>query len=140
MFISENYRLHCQMRPVIRGYVHIYNYQDLSDFDPEHLEKLYGELLSCQAFNMQAFNELILFDEFMTGVCMGYIKPESMKADLLERITDVVYDDLNSWVVQEYDLELRSGGRSGPELHEVLWDSEMRDRARDHNASITPRE
>ena len=135
--LKGNYRLHNEMRPLIRGYVHIYHYADLSDFSEAHLENLYGQLLGSQHFNMALLNELICFDEFIQGVCMGYIKPEEMKVDLMERITDVVWDQLDRWVTMEYELELESGKRDhGPELHEILWQNELKARAQDHNNSI----
>lgn len=136
MFIKENYRLHCEMRPFIRGYVHIYNYSDLSDFSKDHLENIIGQLLSCQSFDMKTFNELICFDEFIQGICFGYIKAEEMKIDLMERIIDVVWNDLNDWIISEYDQELRSqSNRNETPLHEILWKAEMRARANDINNS-----
>lgn len=135
--LEGNYRLRDEMRPFIRGYVHIYNYSELSDFNKDHLENLFGQLLSAQHFNMQLLNELICFDEFVQGVCMGYIKSEEMKMDLMERIIDVVWSDLNRWVTFEYDLEIESRARQeSPELHHILWAQEMADRAKDHNNSV----
>ncbi len=135
--LKDNDKLRNEMRPVIRGYVHIYNYSDLSDFAKDHLENLIAQLLGCQSFNMQLFNELICFDEFVLGVCMGYITPEEMKLDLMERIIDVVWDELNKWVISEYALEIESKVRQeGAELHEILWSQEMSARADDHNKSI----
>lgn len=134
---KENYKLHDEMRAIIRGYVHVYNYSDLSDFSKDHLENIIGQLLSCQNFDMEAFNDLICFDEFVQGVCFGYIKAEEMKLDLMERIIDVVWDQLNKWVIFEYELELESRSRPhGPELHEILWHAEQRARADDHNKTI----
>ena len=136
-FIKDNYSLRNEMRPLIRGYVHVHQYSELSDFNKDHLENLIGQLLGCKHFNMQLFNELICFDEFVQGVCMGYIKAEEMKLDLMERIIDIVWDPLNSWVIFEYNLELESKDRQeGPELHEILWAQEMAARAKDHNNSV----
>ena len=130
------HKIRDQMRPLIRGYVHIYNYSELKDFTEEHLEKIYGELLSCPSFDMALFHEIACIDEYITGVCMGYIFPDDMKAALMERITDYVWTDLNKWVEDEYEAEMKTKNpKSEPELHEVMWESEMRARANDHNNS-----
>jgi hypothetical protein len=131
-----NARLRSEMKPIIRQFVNVYHYTDIEDFSEEHREELYGHLLSCKAIDMQQVNELICFDEYVQGLCLGYIKADEAKPDLMERLDDLFYKPLDHWI--QYEAQLESESRARPaelELHELLWASEARARAEDHNKS-----
>ncbi len=131
-----NTRLRKEITPYIIQFINVYHYSDLSDFSDMHREQLYGHLLGCQAIDMSFVNELICFEEFLQGVCLGYIKAEEAKSDLMERLDDIFYKPLDHWIQFEYQLATESKARPmGDELHDILWASEARGRAADHNAT-----
>lgn len=131
--LEDNDRLHNELRPLLRGYVHTYHYADLTDFKEEHKEDVYNHMLGSMHFNHQLFNELICADEYHSGIIAGYIKPQDAKADLMDRIGDVVFDTLNNWIQREYKSEMHSQSQRPDGAED--WDNEMAAQARDHNSS-----
>lgn len=128
--MTHNISLYKTLLPILEKYVHVFGYRDFDDFSQNHKDHLYAEVIESDTIDFAQLSELIVLDEFLLGVFKGYIKPQDIKADLQERLHDLLERDLNDWVAEIY---VEQYGRPGPDLHEIQWQSEMKARAQDIN-------